>query len=261
MKRVVISAIMLVFAAGMAFVVSAATVSNFEIIDVVDSGNCAGSSITFRATVTGTTDDSGGLGMPADLLRGEVYDANGTQITAVTGGAPIGTTDFELTWTGPVPSPLPPTPYRAVLVDTNLAGDELAILVDEPFEPGDFIASCGVTPSPAAPPPPADITFSVGGDDIAVFIGQDSDGNPALNVYGIDDNGSGTFLFQITRDMIDSDPSTEPIESEGKVEFYVLPTGEWQLNIGPDDEGKVQVIIFNGLPPTNIYGYTFTVTP
>ncbi len=46
---------------------------------------------------------------------------------------------------------------------------------------------------------------------------------------------------------------------DGYIHIYLLTTGEYQINIGPDAEGKVIVIIFTGLPPTNVYRRDFNV--
>jgi hypothetical protein len=47
----------------------------------------------------------------------------------------------------------------------------------------------------------------------------------------------------------------------GEVNVYQLTTGELQVNVGPDAEGKVRVTIYDALPPTRIYGYEFNVLP
>lgn len=45
----------------------------------------------------------------------------------------------------------------------------------------------------------------------------------------------------------------------GYIKVYLLTTGEYQVNIGPDREGKVRVVIFNGVNATTAYGYQFNV--
>lgn len=39
------------------------------------------------------------------------------------------------------------------------------------------------------------------------------------------------------------------------VDVYILTSGEYQVNIGPDGDGKTGVTIFTGLPPANIHNY------
>jgi hypothetical protein len=46
---------------------------------------------------------------------------------------------------------------------------------------------------------------------------------------------------------------------DGFVSLYLLTTGEFQINIGPDQGGNVAVIIFTGVPPTNMYRRDFNV--
>lgn len=45
--------------------------------------------------------------------------------------------------------------------------------------------------------------------------------------------------------------------ADGFVRVYKLKTGEYQVNVGPLADGKVHVVIFEGIPPTRTYGYTF----
>ncbi|MCQ3930729.1 MAG: hypothetical protein DPW16_09725 [Chloroflexi bacterium] len=46
--------------------------------------------------------------------------------------------------------------------------------------------------------------------------------------------------------------------ADGFISVYKLTTGEYQVNVGPLDDGKVHVIIFDGIPRTHTYGYTFS---
>lgn len=48
------------------------------------------------------------------------------------------------------------------------------------------------------------------------------------------------------------------IARDGLVSVYKLTTGEYQVNVGPLTDGKVHVIIFDGIPRTHTYGYTFS---
>ncbi|MBI5928957.1 MAG: hypothetical protein HY862_06595 [Chloroflexi bacterium] len=45
------------------------------------------------------------------------------------------------------------------------------------------------------------------------------------------------------------------------IRVYKLTTGEFQVNVGPLDDGKIHVLIFDGIPFTRVYGYTFSVEP
>jgi hypothetical protein len=99
-----------------------------------------------------------------------------------------------------------------------------------------------------------------------IFNTEDDNGDPILHIYEINDEGDGEFSFAITQadltPFLDNPPATNTeIKSSvsRKVTLYVLDTGEFQINIGPDEDGNVYVTIFTGLPPTNIYSYTFNV--
>ncbi|MBI5928955.1 MAG: hypothetical protein HY862_06585 [Chloroflexi bacterium] len=45
--------------------------------------------------------------------------------------------------------------------------------------------------------------------------------------------------------------------SDGFITVYQLTTGEFQVNVGPLVDGKIHVIIFDGIPRTHTYGYTW----
>ncbi|GIK65049.1 MAG: hypothetical protein BroJett018_28430 [Chloroflexota bacterium] len=45
------------------------------------------------------------------------------------------------------------------------------------------------------------------------------------------------------------------------ISVYKLTTGEYQVNVGPLKDGKVHVVIFEGIPPAHTYRYTFYATP
>jgi hypothetical protein len=110
------------------------------------------------------------------------------------------------------------------------------------------------------------INAGLGDLEAQVFEVEDANGDPALNIYEINDESEGEFALSITLDdlapYVDHPPAANTeikSSASGKVTLYVLDTGEFQLNIGPDADGNVHVVIFSGLPPTNIYGYSFNV--
>ncbi len=117
-------------------------------------------------------------------------------------------------------------------------------------------ATC-VVPAPTTVPT---ISASVGTTEVNIFVVQDANGNTALNVYDIDENGNGVYQFTISDEdlapFIASPPTTNTlIKSGSNIALYALTSGEFQINAGPDAEGKTYVIIFDGLPPSNVYGY------
>lgn len=83
------------------------------------------------------------------------------------------------------------------------------------------------------------------------------------------DGESGIAVVSLTADDLAALPET-PDENTliavgtettywGDVNVYQLTTGEIQVNVGPDAEGKVRVTIYDAIPPTRVYGYEFNV--
>lgn len=123
-------------------------------------------------------------------------------------------------------------------------------------------------------PPPACQAHNHGGanpghgDDYAIiFPASDDIGRPALHIYCVDEKGDGYLGLKVTQEMIDEYP--EELEENVKVAdtdtcrvyvgFYLLTTGEYQLNIGPKPNGDVAVVIFDGMPPGNVYYRDFNI--
>jgi hypothetical protein len=91
----------------------------------------------------------------------------------------------------------------------------------------------------------------------------DWDSNVAgLKVWEIDGSGEGQTSLELSPDFLASLPlsveaNTEfAVSDDGLTRFYVLTTGEYQINFGPDAEGKVSVVVFNrGFQVTNSYEF------
>ena len=148
-----------------------------------------------------------------------------------------------------------------------IASTELA--VSEPYyPPSDARGRCSQLPigdpynfivNPSSLP---DITsetgISAGASELAIYSSDSGDG---LDLYGINDENDGFYLGTVTQDMIapyaDHPPEENTlIESFGdNVNVYVLTTGEIQINVGPNEEGKTFVYIFDGIPWTSIATY------
>ena len=117
----------------------------------------------------------------------------------------------------------------------------------------------GVSTTCSPPAPAAALNVSVGVTEFSVFVvpvGTDTQ----LHIYDIDSNGNGSFLFAISDEdlapFIASPPSVNTlIVSVGPASLYALTSGEFQINYGPDAEGKTYVVIFDGIPATNVYSY------
>ncbi len=162
----------------------------------------------------------------------------------------------SLSFTGPPPVPIvnPVVPPLAEIITLNP-------IYQYTFDPAIYAPACASLPyidSGDSKP----LNQGNSENEVAVYNATDDNGEPALHIYDINDEGDGTLALEITQDIIapyiDNPPSenTELLASEnGKVTLYILDTGELQINSGPDDEGKIHVLIFDGIPPTNIYGY------
>lgn len=100
-----------------------------------------------------------------------------------------------------------------------------------------------------------------------IYSGSDADGNPAVLVYCVDDNSNGYPEFSVTAADVNAYPEYPPTNVEVKrattcdvdVIFYILTTGEYQINIGPFTDGKVFEVTFTGLYPQNVHFNEFNV--
>jgi hypothetical protein len=77
-------------------------------------------------------------------------------------------------------------------------------------------------------------------------------------IYALSSTGEGTQVLSVTNSEIRKVVRKTPTpakntliksSSDGKYALYLLTTGEYQVNIGPDIEGKVEVTIWTGMPP------------
>ena len=69
-----------------------------------------------------------------------------------------------------------------------------------------------------------------------------------IDVYGINQDSTGSLVFTATTEEIDA-VGTAPdentlIEAHGNIRLYRLTTGEFQINAGPDAEGKEYILIW-----------------
>lgn len=96
------------------------------------------------------------------------------------------------------------------------------------------------------------------GDLINVLYRSNVDSQPAIAVYGLDEDSNGIRRGYFTLDdiapYIDNPPAVNTaIRTIDESTLYALTSGEFQINIGPDDEGKLYTVIFDGLPVTSVY--------
>ena len=115
-----------------------------------------------------------------------------------------------------------------------------------------------IPPSPSAPseaefvsaPIINDGRINPGKGDMNAVIYETEQGG--IEVYDVGDSGTGFLVISVTDEALAGYPE-KPGENtlisssaDGKTALYKLTTGEYQVNTGPDGEGKVTNIIFTG---------------
>jgi len=97
------------------------------------------------------------------------------------------------------------------------------------------------------------------GELMAVLYARPDRANkPGIHVYGVSSASTGFLLgiysYSDFEKYLGKPPAENTrIRSIGKSTLYVLTTGEFQINIGPDEKGEVTQVVFTGVPPTNVY--------
>lgn len=97
------------------------------------------------------------------------------------------------------------------------------------------------------------------GELMAVLYARtDRSGKPGVHVYGISGASTGYLLgvysYSDFEKFLGKPPSENTkIKSIGKSTLYALTSGEFQINIGPDEKGELHQVVFSGVPPTNVY--------
>lgn len=123
-------------------------------------------------------------------------------------------------------------------------------------------------PSETPPEAPVYRQFGGVGSRAAIFVVDEDNGsnNPVLTIYDVNENSQGTLLFYISLNALNTQYPVGETQLLYKntteyVWFYRMATGELQLNLGPDAEGKVHVIRFtwDGGLPTNVTYDTYFV--
>lgn len=115
------------------------------------------------------------------------------------------------------------------------------------------------------PPPDDRLNWKHGDDFAAIYSRFDQQGNPDIVIYCIAPDASGVLAMTITQsDLVGvpMPPATNMLVKNRTmchIRFYVLTTGEYQINTGPNKEGKVFVAIFTDLTGKGIYFKDFTV--
>ncbi len=106
-------------------------------------------------------------------------------------------------------------------------------------------------------------------DGIKINVIQEEDERYGVEWYGVElDGETGFVVLSLTAGELEElepgEENTLIAEGEqttywGNVSLYLLTTGEIQINVGPDEEGKVRVTIYDAIPPTRVYRYDFDI--
>jgi hypothetical protein len=89
--------------------------------------------------------------------------------------------------------------------------------------------------------------FCFGAGETAAALYAVGDG---FQVYGVSSQDTGWLALNITADALDELPAMleqnlrVATSKDGKIAFYKLTSGEYQINVGPDLEGKTHVCTF-----------------
>jgi hypothetical protein len=171
----------------------------------------------------------------------------------------LGTTANVTNWTAPNDNP-------RVYVEAIANGDTVStdvIEIDCATGTYTILASSGgsaETDTALNVPPPDDrINWRSGDDSAVVYVRNDAEGNPILEIYCIDENSEGHLALLITESdvsAIATPPESNQLVAESNdcaLSFYVLTSGEYQINIGPDSEGKIVALIFESLNAENLH--------
>ena len=91
----------------------------------------------------------------------------------------------------------------------------------------------------------------------ALYAASDSNGKPTIRVYDINADSTGLlrgdYAYALFEPYINNPPSTNTkLATLGRTTLIALTTGEFQINVGPDVEGKIHEVILNGIPPVSI---------
>jgi hypothetical protein len=91
-------------------------------------------------------------------------------------------------------------------------------------------------------------------EPVAIYPVND-EGSHGIEVWIVDTSPVGRFGFFVSAQDLDALPENPaaPIKiassKDGFATLYKLPSGEYQVNAGPDKEGKTFIFRFDGLPP------------
>lgn len=177
----------------------------------------------------------------------------------------------------PVTIPLAPTQSAGTMLKVQYASDAGGPWYDAYYQTaGQVVGSCVVPEPPDEPtgedtqetapePPPSGLLpyqlIGWEGARLSILVQTDpfTPDNPMLMFYQINEQSEGTLIFYISKKMLSEYPDTPaaPIvifeSDDGKYRFSKLPNGEYEVRVGPDNENKVHLVYFTGVPPQNVH--------
>jgi hypothetical protein len=101
---------------------------------------------------------------------------------------------------------------------------------------------------PVETPPDDRLNWKRGDLHAVIYRRPDANGDPSLQIYTVDAESKGQLLCVFTlADLSDESPAEHRLirECSSIVHLYQLSSGEAQVNIGPDAEGKNYVLVFD----------------
>lgn len=145
----------------------------------------------------------------------------------------------------------PSGPITYVILQTALVSDPNV------KSPGYFLDCATGQISTIGPSRDGRINYGAGDLLAALYMSSDSAGKPSIAVYQILNTREGDYIgafdHALFAPFISAPPAVNTaIASVGPATLYALTSGEFQINIGPDAEGKIARVLFRSFPPTNI---------
>lgn len=80
--------------------------------------------------------------------------------------------------------------------------------------------------------------------------------------YAIDELGNGYLSLVVYADTLtayDNVVETVLVASSAEMDLYRLSTGYWQINLKATEDGHVAAIVFDTLPPSEVYDVSFNI--
>ena len=213
-------------------------------------------SISMNVTLNQTANDIGGL----DVFHMALFDANGRflgrSIPILLGGGPV---NISITLPLGNPKTAVSRPFTLKLQDTTSTTATLDEIINAPsggemsFDPANFMngVPCDRFPTGFFPPPVDPPNFSDGRLNTSSTVGAVYIDSNGVSVYSIDSSSMGNLAAFASASQLQA--TTQPAQNtliasspDGRYAIFQLANGTnlFQVNYGPDAEGKVRVITF-----------------